>query len=49
MEGKVLLAIGGCAVVAAVTYILQGGKKTGHKKKEQLGIFLVVIHFDGSI
>ena len=38
MEGKVLLAIGGCVVVAAVTYILQGGKKTGHKKKKQLGV-----------
>jgi hypothetical protein len=40
MEGKVLAAMGGCAVIAAAAYILQGGKKIGYNRKDHSGIYI---------
>jgi hypothetical protein len=49
MESKVMAAIGGCAVLAGVAYILQGGKKTADDRNDHLGINIVwgfVVQFD---
>ena len=43
MESKVMAAIGGCAVLAGVAYILQGGKKTADDRNGHLGINIVFI------
>ncbi|XP_028400380.1 ubiquitin carboxyl-terminal hydrolase 30-like [Dendronephthya gigantea] len=38
MDGKIVVALGGCAVLAGIAYILQGGKKTKDSQTESSGV-----------
>ena len=42
MEGKIVVAAGGCAVLAGIVYIFQGGNKTKEHKTESSGSNLFV-------
>ena len=43
MESKIMVAIGGCALLAGVAYVLQGVKKTTHSRNEHSGINIVCL------